>query len=325
MQFGQKEIPASRSIPGKLYVDGQISIGLVLPVRTRDEREVDYTSQLEIAVLAEASGLDAIWVRDVPLNGDWYPEPFGHLDPFVMLGAIAAMTSRIMIGTAAIVLPLRHPLHVAKSAASLQSLSSGRFILGVGSGDREEEYAAFGKEISERRTLFRAHWERVASALLPEPWVIPDLPARGIDYTLRPSTRIPVPMIAVGSGGQTLGWIAEHAGGWATYHREPEAQKDRYGLWRQAVARAAPDGFRSFSQAMRIELLADRKATVQPIELGYSTGIGGLVELVQALRDAGVHHVMLNLVPTGRSVEEQIIELGDGLLSQLQSGAALSG
>lgn len=308
-------IGSSRSTTAsELFTEGRITVGLVLPLRTTPEPTFDYRVQVDLAGLAEEAGIHAIWVRDVPLNGAWYPENFGHLDPFVMLGAIAATTSRIAVGTAAIVLPLRHPLHVAKAAASLQMLSNGRFVLGLGSGDREEEFSAFGEKIEERRTLFRAHWERLASALAAEQWIIPDLPSVGIDYTMRPAVQSPIPMITVGSAGQTLGWIAQHASGWATYHREPEVQRDRYGLWRQAITRAAPQQFRSFSQAVRIELLPAPDAAVQSTELGYRTGVHGLIAIVLQLRDAGVHHVMLNLVPGGRAIEEQIRELGQYLI-----------
>ncbi|MFS4438691.1 LLM class flavin-dependent oxidoreductase [Paracoccaceae bacterium GXU_MW_L88] len=89
----------------RLYQDGQMSVGIVLPMRQHADETVDFRTQLAHAALADQLGFDAIWVRDVPLSGPWYPETIGHPDPFTMLGAMAATTERIAFGTAATVLP----------------------------------------------------------------------------------------------------------------------------------------------------------------------------------------------------------------------------
>lgn len=303
------------SFPEPVFREGRLSLGFVLPLRAEPGPEVDFAHQLELAVLAERLGFAAVWVRDVPLNGPWYPEAFGHLDPMVMLGAIAARTTRIAIGTAAIVLTLRHPLHIAKAAVSLDILSGGRFLLGLGSGDRREEFSAFGQSTDDRRGLFRGHWERLAAALEIPPRVIPDIP--GDSFELRPAPRNPIPLLAVGSGGQSLEWIARHSIGWATYHRAPEVQQDRYALWRRAVERTAPGEFRSFSSSLRVDLARDRAAPAEPLELGYRTGALGLRAVIEAMRDSGVHHVMLNLTPDGRPPEEAMEEIAEAVLPAL--------
>ncbi|HLZ64682.1 MAG TPA: TIGR03571 family LLM class oxidoreductase [Aliidongia sp.] len=297
-------MPTSQSA-AMVFREGHLSLGFVLPLRSDGGSDVDFRSQLELANVAERLGFAALWVRDVPLNGPWYPESFGHLDPMVMLGALAARTTRIALGTAATVLTLRHPLHVAKAAVSLSALSQGRFILGLGSGDRAEEFAAFGHSSGERRDLFREHWDRLAAALELPPRILPDGDASDVQFELRPTDIARPELLAVGSGGQTLEWIARHAVGWATYHRPPEVQKDRYQLWRRAVDRATPGEFRSFSVAVRVELL-DGDAPPEPIELGYRTGANGLRAILERMRDDGVHHVMLNLAPRGRPAAEEI-------------------
>lgn len=302
-------------LPESLFRAGRLSLGFVLPLRAQPGPEVDFAQQVELAVLAERLGFAAIWVRDVPLNGPWYPEEFGHLDPMVTLSAIAAQTTRIALGTAATVLTLRHPLHIAKAAVSLDILSGGRFLLGLGSGDRREEFAAFGQSIHDRRDLFRDHWERLAAALEIPPRVIPDLP--GDSFELRPAARRPIPLLAVGSGGQSLEWIARHSIGWATYHRPPEVQHDRHALWRRAVERTVPGEFRSFSSSLRVDLARDRAAPPEPLELGYRTGAPGLRAVMEAMRDSGVHHVMLNLMPDGRPPQEAMAEIAAAVLPAL--------
>lgn len=304
-------MPVSESV----FREGRLSLGLVLPLRAQAGPEVDFAHQLYLAALAERLGFAALWVRDVPLNGPWYPEAFGHLDPVAMLAAIAARTTRIALGTAATVLTLRHPLHIAKAAVSLDILSGGRFLLGLGSGDRREEFAAFGQSGDNRRDLFRDHWDRLAAALEIPPRVIPDIP--GDAFELRPAARAPIPLLAVGSGGQSLEWIARHAVGWATYHRPPEVQHDRYALWRRAVERASPGEFRSFSSSLRVDLARDRAAPAESLELGYRTGALGLRAVIEEMRDSGVHHVMLNLTPDGRPPEEALAEIAEAVLPAL--------
>jgi len=285
-----------------VFQDNQLSLGLMLPLRAA-EGDVDFIGQIDFAVKAEALGFDALWVRDVPLNGPWYPETFGHLDPFAMLGAIAARTQRITLGTAAAVLPLRHPLHLAKSAISIDRLSQGRFILGLGSGDRREEFAAFGADTGDHKELYRGHWTQLSAAL--------ERPARVLSNTetafeLWPSAESDIPRLAIGSGGQTLEWIARNAAGWVTYHRPRIQQKDRYALWRNAVDRVTPGSFRSFSVALHLHLEEDPDAPITEINLGYRTGSRGLATLLEEMRSDGTHHVILALDPNGMPVDRSL-------------------
>jgi len=256
--------------------------------------------------MADELGFGAVWVRDVPLNGSWYPEHFGHPDPFVMLGAIVMATSRISIGTAATVLTLRHPLHIAKAATSLDRLAQGRFLLGLGSGDRPEEFAAFGADTKDHKALFREHWTELAAALERPPRILRQSPDPAVSFELRPTALTEIPMLAIGSGGQTLEWIARNASGWATYQRPPDVQRDRHAMWRRAVDRTSPDQFRSFSVAVRIELLDDPSAPAEPVYLGYRTGTHSLVQVLREMREAGVHHVLLNLQPTGAQAQQRL-------------------
>jgi len=285
-----------QTVRPELFQDGRLTVGLSLPVRYTPSEQPDFAEQIQLARHAEATGFDAVWVRDVPLNGDWYPEAFGHPDPFVMLGAVAAVTKTIALGTAATVLTLRHPLHVAKAAISLQHVSGDRFILGLGSGDRPEEFAAFDASNGDRRNLFRDHWARLAQAL-DRPDSIEVLQAPTAGYALRPPPLSPIPRLAVGSSGQTLEWIARNAAGWATYHRPPEVQRDRYALWRRAVEANVPDQFRSFSVAMGVELDPDPDKTLEPIALGVRGGARRLADELEAMQATGVHHLILNLAP----------------------------
>jgi luciferase-type oxidoreductase len=298
----------------RVFANDALSIGLTLPLLRTGTVVADFDEQLTLARLADERGFRALWVRDVPLNSADYPDPVGHLDPWVFLGALAMQTQRIALVSGAIVLTLRHPLHIAKAALSVNMVSHGRFILGLGSGDRPPEYAAFGAQSDERRELYRRHWETLAAALGKPPRVIPDRAPEGApSFELLPASADTVPLLAVGSGGQSVDWIARHSLGWMTYHREPEAQRARYSMWRAAVERAAPDAFRAFGVAMRLDLSNDPHEPAQPVALGYRTGRHALIGILDALRAGGTHHVTFNLA-TQRAAADVIDELARDVL-----------
>ena len=96
----------------------------------------DIEPMLSRAARAERLGFDALWIRDVPVHDPEFGDAGQVYDPFPLLGFLASSTSRIMLGTAAIVVPLRHPIHTAKLAATVHKLSDERFIFGIASGDR---------------------------------------------------------------------------------------------------------------------------------------------------------------------------------------------
>lgn len=305
----------SAALLHRLFAPQRLSIGLSLPLLGDGSIVADFTEQVALARQADELGFAALWVRDVPLNSAEYPDPVGHLDPWVLLGALASHTRRIALISGAIVLTLRHPLHIAKGAVSVNTLSGGRFILGLGSGDRPPEYAAFGRDSAERRQIYSRHWEVLAAALADTPHVIPDQRADDApEFFLLPQAPAATPMLAVGSGGQSVDWIARHAIGWMTYHREPELQRSRYNMWRAAVDRATPGAFKMFGTAMRLELADDPNEGPAPINLGYRTGRKALVDVLAQMRDSGAHHVSLNLSAVRRPMREVLTELAADVL-----------
>ena len=305
---------ADSTIRRRVFSEGRLSIGLTLPLLHAGMIVADFREQVALAALADTLGFRALWVRDVPLNSADYPDPVGHLDPWVLLGALASHTHQIALASGAIVLTLRHPLHIAKGAGSVQTLSNGRFILGLGSGDRPPEYAAFGRDAEERRELYRMHWETVAAALGEVPQVIPDRRPEGApEFMLLPQPPSPVPMLAVGSGGQSVDWIARHSIGWMTYHREPETQRSRHSMWRAAVDRLPTPAFRAFGVAMRLDLSDDPHEPATPLSLGYRAGRHALLALLDEMRETGTHHVTLNL-GSERPVREVMEELAADVL-----------
>jgi len=117
--------------------------------------------QVQRIQLAEELGFSAVWLRDVPFNVPSFGDAGQLHDPFVYLGLLAGRTRKIALGVASIVLPLRHPAHVAKAASSVDALSGGRLILGVASGDRPEEYPALNQPFDDRGKRFRDSFDYI--------------------------------------------------------------------------------------------------------------------------------------------------------------------
>src|SRR5215213_4064377 len=138
-----------------VFSPGKMSLGVFFAIESYEGSIPEMENQVELAQKAEALGFSALWFRDVPMYDPSFGDTGQIYDPWVYLGYIAGETKRISLITGSIVLPLRHPIHVAKAAASIDQLTNGRLILGVASGDRSSEYPAFKKDILSKAELFR--------------------------------------------------------------------------------------------------------------------------------------------------------------------------
>ncbi|MFE6449602.1 TIGR03619 family F420-dependent LLM class oxidoreductase [Nocardiopsis dassonvillei] len=106
---------------------------------------------VELGVRAEELGVDAVWLPDHLLPPAPYGRTFGGVyEPLVALAHLAALTRRIRLGTSVLVAPMRDPFVLAKQVATLDALSEGRFVLGVGTGWSREEFEAVGSDFATR-------------------------------------------------------------------------------------------------------------------------------------------------------------------------------
>jgi probable F420-dependent oxidoreductase len=105
-----------------------------------------------VAERSEALGFDSLWVTDHVVVPDAYREMFGTTvyDPLSVLSFLAAITERVELGTAVLVIPYRHPVNVAKQLATIDNLSGGRLIFGTGAGWAREEFDALGVAFDKR-------------------------------------------------------------------------------------------------------------------------------------------------------------------------------
>ncbi|WP_416758155.1 LLM class oxidoreductase [Roseateles sp. So40a] len=302
----------------RMFRAGRLTLGLFFPMEAFKGDEPAMRDQERLAQRAQALGFAALWVRDVPLRDPSFGDLGQIHDPWVYLGWMAAHTQTIALATGAIVLPLRHPLHVAKAAASVDQLSGGRLVLGVASGDRPVEFPAFGVDIERRAALFRERFDVIREVLereYPTVTSTAGVLTGNADVVPKPLGRLP--MLVTGHSGQPLPWIAAHADGWITYPRGIERQAEVAASWRGEVLAAGRDAFKPLAQSLYIDLADDPDLPPTPIHLGFRAGRRFLLRFLEALRVAGVNHVILNLKYGSRTASEVLEEIGTEVLPPL--------
>src|SRR6201982_1885787 len=143
------------------------------------------------AAAAEAAGFHGFGFTDHPAPSQRWLEAGGHdaLDPFVAMGYAAAHTTTLRLIPNIVVLPYRNPFVVAKSGATLDLLSGGRFTLAVGVGYLKREFAALGVNYDERAELFEEAL-RVIRAI----WSTDDVSFEGKHFTASGITAPPRPV-----------------------------------------------------------------------------------------------------------------------------------
>ena len=299
-----------------VFVPGEMSIGIVVPI---DDYSVgappNMGAHLERVQLVETLGFKALWLRDIPFNVPAFGDVGQTYDPFTYLGYLAGQTSEIALGVSSIALPLHHPVHVAKAAATIDRLSGGRMILGIASGDRPDEYPAMGIDFESRGEQFReaVAYLRAAQDSFPtlEPAHYGSLNGR-VDVLPKASGH-KIPLLITGHSRQSLNWNAEHGDGWMYYLRDPYSQQHTITEWRDLVAQhAAYD--KPFMQAMYVILHPDPDFRPQPIQLGFRTGIHFLNEFLQLLKEVGVNHLAINLRFDTGNTEETLERLAEHVL-----------
>jgi probable F420-dependent oxidoreductase len=134
-----------------------------------------------LAEAAEEAGFDSVWATEHIVVGPEAVDPYGRgYDPLVTLGWLAGLTESVKLGTSILLVPLHHPILLAKQAATLQEISGGRLLLGVGVGWHEDEFrimgvpfAGRGRRANEALRLMRALW-RGETSFEGEVWSFSD-------------------------------------------------------------------------------------------------------------------------------------------------------
>jgi len=293
---------------------GGFSIGLELPLdndwspageRARRESgrlpgEPDMQHHAQLSTLADRLGFRALWVRDVPLYDPSFGDAAQVFEVFSYLGYLAGVTKNILLGTAAVVLPLREPVLTMKSAATIARLSGGRLLLGTASGDRPIEYPLFGRSFEERGAAFREQIAMLRGSHDPS-W-----PA-GIQLLPRPVQ--PIPLLVAGLAQQSPQWVGQNMDGWLAYPGTPDDHVHRSALWREVAGADKP-----YISFIHLDLLADPDAPLRRHRFGAVVGRNGLIAELQAMKAAGVHHIGLHFRRSQRPVAEAMEEVAAHVL-----------
>lgn len=314
----QVDKPAFESINrgyNSVFQIDRLSLGLIVPLENYGiGTPPSMTRHIERVQLAESLGFSAVWLRDVPFDVPTFGDTGQMHDPFVYLGLLSGQTERIALGVASIILPLRHPAHVAKSAASVDVLSGGRLILGVASGDRPEEYPALNLPFDDRGERFQASFEYIQRMAEESPAFenLYGSPYGGMDMLPKP-TAGKLPLLITGGSQQDPEWIARNGEGWITYPRNIDSQARIINDWRGRIE-AAGGPPKPAMQSLYVDLVDDPDAPPQPIHLGFRSGINHLRSYLQQLEEIGVNHVGINLRLNQADIETTMQRLADGLL-----------
>ena len=298
-----------------VFRPGRLSLGLVAPLESYTASAVPtMADHLERVRLAEKLGFAAIWLRDVPFNVPSFGDAGQVFDPFVYLGLLAGSTTDIALGVASAVLPLRHPAHVAKAAASADVLSGGRLILGVASGDRPEEYPALDQPFDDRGARFRDSFDYIRRMAEPSPAFENPFgsPGGGMDLLPKPSGGR-LPLLVTGGSQQDLAWIARNGDGWMLYPRNSFEQAKVIGDWREALAQAGRP-LQPVMEPLYIDLAEDPDAAPRPIHLGFELGTKRLCSYLRSRQEIGVNHVALNLRFNRAEIESTMQRLAEEVL-----------
>ncbi|MBV8789676.1 MAG: LLM class F420-dependent oxidoreductase [Mycobacterium sp.] len=180
----------------------------------------------KVAAAAEAAGIHGFGFTDHPAPSQRWLQAGGHdaVDPFVALGYAAARTTTLRLIPNIVVLPYRNPFVVAKSGATLDLLSGGRFTLAVGVGYLKREFAALGVTYDERAELFEEALQMIRAI-----WTGDDLTFEGKHFSAKGITAHPRPVSSphppIWIGGNTTTArqrVAQYGDGWCPFPAPPQ-------------------------------------------------------------------------------------------------------
>lgn len=285
-----------------------LKVGLVLGLAegSLQGRTPRFHDLRTLATTAQEAGLDSLWLADHLIYRFPERDELAPWETFTMLSALAAVTTRITLGTIVACTSFRPPALLAKMADALDEVSAGRFVLGLGAGWHRPEYEAFGYPFDHLASRF-AEALQIIVPLLREGHV--DFQGRYYQVhncVLRPrGPSAGGPPILIGARRpRMLELVAQYADAWNTaWHIDPAVVGDRYEEFRQVCARVGQD-------SSRVELTVGTAVRLRPsTEDEPRTAIEGDAEEIarqlQALAAPGARHLVVSLDPlTPATIEE---------------------
>jgi len=281
-----------------------VRLGVQLPEVERDVRWPEY---LSMAHAAEAAGFDSIWIGDHLLyRGDGRPER-GPWEAWTLLSALAAATERVRLGPLVACAGFHPPGLIAKMAATIDEVSGGRFVLGLGAGWNAQEFAAFGIPYDRRVSRFEEAFAIVRGLLAGERVTVAGRHWRADDAILLPPPARRTPLMIGSNGPRVLGIALPHVDAWNTWYTDFGNSADGFAALNERISAAADEVGRAPEEVERsacVHVVLDRAAADRPIE---APPLEGTPEQIAArlreLAEAGADEAILVVSPiTERSI-----------------------
>ena len=215
-----------------------LKVGVQLP---EVEREVRWPELRDMARLAEQVGLDSVWVGDHLLYRDRGPEPVGPWEAWSLLAGLATVTERVEIGPLVASASFHNPAMLAKKASTVDEMSGGRLILGLGAGWNEVEYRAFGFPFDHRISRFEEAFTIIRTLLREGAIDFQGTYYEARDCELRPRSARPggPPLLIGSSGDRMLRITAPHMDMWNSWFDDIGNSPDGVAPLRDKVDAAA--------------------------------------------------------------------------------------
>jgi probable F420-dependent oxidoreductase len=282
-----------------------LKVGVQLP---EVEREVRWPELRDMAHVAEQVGFDSLWVGDHLLLETPDGLPCGPWEAWTSLAALAAVTERIELGPLVASTSFHAPAVLAKQAATVDAISGGRLILGLGAGWNEREFRAFGLAFDHRVARFEEAFTIIRTLLRQGRADLDGAYYRVADCILDPGPVRPGgPPLLLGSTGPRMMRIAlPHVDAWNVWWTQYGNTPQGFAAVRDRVEEAAIQAGRAPGEvaataAVLVQLpggtgrpLLDPEATRVPMVRGTPADIAGHLD---AMADAGATHVQLVVDP----------------------------
>ncbi len=294
-----------------------LELGLNLPYveGSMDGRTPRWADVLAMARTAESIGFDALWVSDHVGFGDPDGEWRGAWESWTLLSALAASTSRVALGPYVLAVPFRNPALLAKMAETLDEVSGGRLILGLGAGWNEPEFTSYDVPFEDRFDRFEDSLRIVTDMLRTGRSTLDGPVARARSARLEPRGLRPsgLPVMVGANGPRMLRLTAELADHWNGGLRSI----DEVPRLLEALVAACVEVGRDPSTITRsIEVLVRSMPTAAPPEhreiRGDSTAIAAELRRYAEL---GIDHLQVQLRPRSLEGVEAFAEVIEELRS----------
>jgi probable F420-dependent oxidoreductase len=271
-----------------------------------------HTAVEEVALAAEALGFASVWANDAVIHPPGFPHAEGVIEPFVTLASLIHLVPRLHLGISTLVLPQRNAIIVAKQAAALDLLSQGRFILGVGVGTREEDFAFLGADFAHRGAIMDE-----SIALLRTLWREPRVDFQGPTYALTDAVFEPKPLrgdLPIWIGGKSAA-AARRAAQLGEAWLPNNLGLDAFRAGVATIQAHAAGGRRPLIAGwfgIRVDAASKQTPIDDPFLAGLvSRGIAGtpetIVERLEAYRQAGLEYVVC--VFAGNRVDNMVQQM----------------